>query len=101
MKTYLSIVGVALVSACMGSMAAEMATQTTREQRMDDALQGYRSTHPDKNAGPVARTEESIKHGARRAGHEIKHGAERAGHAIGRVGDKIEDEIEAPRKTAP
>ena len=90
MKTYLAIVGVALASACMGSMAADMTSQTTREQRMDDALQGYRSTHPDTNAGPVARAEESIKHGA-----------ERAGHAISNVGDKIEDKIETPRKTSP
>jgi hypothetical protein len=72
----------ALIGAGTMAMAAE--PQGDREQRMNDALQTYRST-ADRNPspGPVARAEESTKRGVKKAGSAIKRGAKKVGHAVG------------------
>ena len=103
-----SIAGFAFAAACTAAMAAEAPTDTTREERMDAALQNYRDTHPDAGGGPFARAEESVKHGARRASEAIKHGAHKAGAAIGhgvrKTGDAIGrtgEKMEGGSKAAP
>lgn len=72
----------ALVGAGTLAMAAD--PQPDREQRMNDALQNYRST-ADRNPspGPFARAEESTKRGVKKAGSAVKRGAKKAGHAVG------------------
>ncbi|RCW69147.1 hypothetical protein [Pseudorhodoferax soli] len=98
--------------ALAGLLPAAHAQDTTREQRMDQALQNYRgaNTAPatrdapapayrsadprNPQPGPAARAEQNIKEGAhnagaavkrgaRRTGEAIKHGAERTGEAVG------------------
>jgi hypothetical protein len=75
-------------------------SDTTREQRMSEALDKYHDSR-NANPGPAARTEESIKRGAHKTGHAInrgahkaadavKHGAHKTGEAMHRVGEKIE-----------
>jgi hypothetical protein len=75
---------------------------------MNEALDKY---HDSRNAqpGPAARTEESIKRGAHKAGQAIKHGAKKVGHAVGtgihktgeaihHTGEKLEDKTsDAPK----
>jgi hypothetical protein len=101
MKAITLIMGAALISASSLVVAAEISPDTTREQRMNEALDRY---HDSRNAqpGPAARTEESIKRGAHRTGEAIEHGAKKVGHAVSRgvhktgkaihrTGEKIED----------
>ncbi len=99
MNTIQFAVGTLLVAVSAVSLAATSSSETTREQRMDTALQNYRSAHPDTYRGanpgttaqgPAARAEDSVKRGAHKAGsaikrgaHKTKEGAESAGHAIG------------------
>jgi hypothetical protein len=55
----------------------------SREQRMDEAMQNYRSAaSKNPQPGPAARAEESMKRGAHRAGHAVQRGAHRTGDAI-------------------
>jgi hypothetical protein len=79
--------------------AAEPQADTTREQRMSEALDKYHDSR-NANPGPAARAEESIKRGASKTGHAIKrgahktadavkHGAHKTGEAMHRVGEKI------------
>jgi hypothetical protein len=102
-----------LAAACVvlssTAMTAGAAADTDREQRMNAALENYRSGDTaEKNTSPgrFARAEESTKKGVRKAGSAIKHGASKAAHAVGtgvektgdairRGGEKIQD------KTAP
>lgn len=111
-----------------GSFAMAQEGTAPRAQRMDEALQNYRAKQGTQgmqgtqgtqapgmrapvgdprnpNPGPAARAEDSIKRGARSAGHAVKDGAERAGHAVGtgvektgaairRTGEKIKDKVE-------
>jgi hypothetical protein len=94
-----------LAAALVGvSSAAMAAVDTDRDQRMNDALEDYRSSGSaaqNPSPGPFARAEESTKKGVRKAGTAIKHGAQKVGHAvgtgvkktgdaIGRTGDKIQ-----------
>jgi hypothetical protein len=73
---------VAMMGACSVALAAD--PPADREQRMNEALQSYRSA-ADRNPspGPVARAEESTKRGVKKAGSAIKRGANKAGHAVG------------------
>ena len=94
-----------LAAALVGLSAAAMAVDTDRDQRMNSALENYRSSGAaakNPQPGPFARAEESTKRGMRKAGHAIKHGAQRAGEgiktgvgktgdALRRTGEKIED----------
>lgn len=95
-----------LVAALVGLSSAAMADVTAeRDQRMNDALENYRSGETAaKNPapGPFARAEEATKRGVRKAGKAIKttakrtgegisNGAEKAGNALRRTGEKIED----------
>ena len=79
--------------------------ETTREQRMSNALDRYHDSR-NPNPGPAARTEESIKRGVGKTGHAIKHGAQKAGHAVSRgahkagdalrnTGERIEDKVKS------
>lgn len=93
-----------LAAALVGLSSVAMA-DTDREQRMNDALENYRSSGSaakNPSPGPFARAEESTKRGARKAGHAAKHGAQRVGDGIAtgvqktgdalrRTGEKIED----------
>jgi len=90
------------------ALAAEAQTDTTREQRMSEALDRYHDTR-NANPGPAARTEESMKRGMGKTGHAIKRGAHKAadavkrgahktGEAMHRAGEKIEGKT--PDKTA-
>ena len=67
------------VVSASAALAADADSAAARQQRMDQALEDYRNAQP----GPAARTENSIKRGAHRAGMAIKRGAESAGHAMG------------------
>jgi hypothetical protein len=86
--------------ALAGLLPAAQAQDTTREQRMDQALQNYRGANPAPAArdaqppayraadprnpqpGPAARAEQNIKEGAHNAGAAVKRGAQRTGEAI-------------------
>jgi folate-dependent phosphoribosylglycinamide formyltransferase PurN len=89
MKTIQLALSAVLLAASGAGMAAQATTDTTRDERMDQALQDYRSTHPDSNVGSessqpgvATRVENSVKRGAHRTGEAIKHGAAKADHAI-------------------
>ncbi|GHD03035.1 hypothetical protein GCM10007320_62760 [Pseudorhodoferax aquiterrae] len=86
--------------ALAGLLPAAQAQDTTREQRMDQALQNYRNANGATSSadtqtpayrsadprnpqpGPAARAEQNIKEGAHNAGNAIKRGAHRTGEAI-------------------
>lgn len=92
-----------LVAALLGvaagtALAAEPESNTTRQQRMDDALQNYRSNQPSQ-PGRFERAENAvkrdahktgaaIKRGAHKTGEAIEHGAQKVGHAVGKGVDK-------------
>lgn len=93
-----------IAASAASGMAVAQTTDTTdsaRQQRMDNALDNYRSgrtgaardTTDTRGMGPAARTEESIKRGARKTGHAIKSGAEKAGHAVAQGARKTGDAI--------
>src|SRR5712671_4784019 len=96
-------IGVLLTMSSLACLADQYA-DTTREQRMDEALERYRSSHPDPSdsAGSrsesgfkrgVHRTGAAIERGAERAGNAVKHGLEKTGQAAHRVGDKISEKV--------
>jgi hypothetical protein len=102
MNTFIKAVSCAVLTlAAAGAMAAtEPVSDTTRDQRMDEALQRYREAHPDTQAGPAARAEASMKRGLHRTGEAIKHGAHKTADAVRHVGHKISgksDAEEAPK----
>lgn len=96
---HLGLIAAATI-ALAGLLPAAQAQDTTREQRMDQALQNYRNangTAANRDAqppayrsadprnpqpGPAARAEQNIKEGAHNAGNAIKRGAHRTGEAI-------------------
>ena len=91
-----------LAIALAGLSAATLAATplgATREERMDTALQNYRSQQGTADAssssseGPVARSGHAIKRGVTRAGEAIKHGAQKTGHAIGKGVSKTGEAI--------
>lgn len=93
-----------LVAALVGVSSVAMA-DTTREERMNDALENYRNGNTaakNPEPGPFARAEEATKRGVRKAGEAIKttakrtgegvkNGAERTGDALRRTGEKIKE----------
>jgi hypothetical protein len=95
-----------LAAALVGLASAAMADTTTeRDQRMNAALENYRSSGAaakNPEPGRFARAEEATKRGARKAGSAVKRGAKRAGEGIStgvektgdalrRTGEKIKD----------
>lgn len=95
-----------LVAALVGLSSAAMADTTAeRDQRMNDALENYRSSETAaKNPapGPFARAEEATKRGVRKAGEAVKTtaqrtgegiatGVEKTGDALRRTGEKIKE----------
>ena len=95
-----------LAAAIVGlSSAAMAAVDTDRDQRMNTALENYRSSDAaakNPEPGRFARGEEAAKRGVRKAGHAVKRGAHRAGQGIAtgvektgdalrRTGDKIKE----------
>jgi hypothetical protein len=68
------------------------ATTTTREERMNAALENYRSRHPNATVsddtaqpGPAVRTENAIKRGFHKAGDAIHRGVEKTKDAAHRA----------------
>ena len=103
-RTKLMAIGVLMTMSSLAALAADPRADTTREQRMDEALQRYRASHPDasESAGPrsesgfkrgVAKTGAAIEHGAERAGNAVRRGLEKTGQAAHRVGDKISEKV--------
>lgn len=96
-----------VLATALAAGTAAMAQDNTapREQRMEEALQNYRNTHSTQPAqvtpadprnpqpGPAARAEESVKRGARNAGHAVKDGAQRTGAAIKHGGERAGDAV--------
>ncbi len=97
-----------LVAAIVGLSSAAMAdTDTTRDQRMNDALENYRNSDAaakNPEPGPFARAEEATKRGVRKAGEAVKttaqrtgegiaNGAEKTGDALRRTGEKIKEKV--------
>lgn len=101
---------VALIGISGMAMAApEPSTVASREQRMDEALQNYRSAHgtstsmnstngtaygssassENRGTGRFARAEDATKRGLHRAGNAIKRGAHKTGEAITHAGEKV------------
>jgi hypothetical protein len=91
--------------------AADTTPTTTREDRMNEALDRYHDSR-NANPGPAARAEESIKRGAHKTGQAVKRGAKKAGHAVGtgldktgqalhRAGDKIKGKTETEPQPKP
>ncbi|MEO8807340.1 MAG: hypothetical protein ABI433_14770 [Burkholderiaceae bacterium] len=95
-----------LAAALVGLSSAAMADlNSDREQRMNDALENYRSSDAsakNPSPGPVARAENATKRGLRKAGDAIETtakrtgegvaaGAHKAGNAMRRTGEKIKE----------
>jgi hypothetical protein len=104
MNTTKLSIGLVLTMSSLVCFAANQYADTTREQRMDEALQRYRSSHPDpsQSAGTpsesgfkrgVRKTGAAIERGAEKAGNAVKHGLEKTGQAAHRVGDKISEKV--------
>jgi hypothetical protein len=106
MKHLKSALFAALLGMSAVSMAATFQSDSTRDQRMSDALDSYHgNASRNPSPGPFARAEESVKHGFKKTGHAIKHGAQKTGHAIEtgahktgeaihRTGEKIEEKTQ-------
>jgi hypothetical protein len=86
-----TITAAVLVSAAGCVFAAQpTTTDTTRQERMDQALNDYRDAHPSSstsmsnpNPGPAERGENAIKRGVHKTGNAIERGAKAVGHAVG------------------
>jgi Ni/Co efflux regulator RcnB len=104
MKTTKFLLSAALVAASAAAMADTATTNTSRDDRMNEALQNYRSgdttanssastSRGDKNAFErgVDKTGNAIKRGAHKTGNAIKSGAHKTGDAIERTGEKIKE----------
>lgn len=70
-----------LVAALVGLSSAAMADSTTdRDQRMNSALENYRSSDAaakNPEPGPAARAEKATKRGARKAGDALRRTGEK------------------------
>lgn len=102
MKTHVRIC-MSLIAAGLSAATLAATPEESRQQRMDEAYQDYRSspgTRAD-SPGPAERAENSMKRGMHRAGKAIRHGADKTGEAIGkgvrktgdamhRAGEKVE-----------
>lgn len=103
MKPIKVVLIAALIGASGAAMAVDSRSEADREQRMNEALQNYRSGADNRSSpGTVARAEESTKRGVHKAGASVKRGAKRVGHAVEtgahktrhalrRTGEKIKD----------
>ncbi|MEO8056877.1 MAG: hypothetical protein ABI671_01035 [Burkholderiales bacterium] len=95
-----------LAAAIVGLSSVAMAdTVTDRDQRMNEALENYRSgdaAAKNPEPGPFARAEAATKRGVRKAGEAVKttakrtgegisNGVEKTGDAIRRTGEKIKE----------
>jgi hypothetical protein len=101
----------ALVGASTMALADVPVTNTTRDQRMDQALQDYRNGSTSSSSSTAApkegrwqQTKERFKSDAHNAGQEIKqtskdaghavaNGARKTGHAIHKGADKAVDKV--------
>jgi len=104
----------ALLSAASTLAAADQPGQTSRQERMDAALENYRAGHGTgsatdtmntssdssasdcneySNGGTFARAGSAIKRGACKTGHALERGVKKTGHAIGTAGRKTGDAI--------
>ena len=92
---------IAVMFGASAVVSTVVAAETTREQRMEQARKNYDARNPnapasqrmsgsraDAGAGPMARTEASMKRGAKRAGSAIERGAKKTGNAIKRGATK-------------
>lgn len=105
---------VALIGISGMAMAApDPSTVPSRDQRMDEALQNYRSangtstsinsnsgtsgasygSNDTRGSGRFARAEEATKRGLHRAGDAIKRGAHKTGEAISHAGEKVKHAV--------
>jgi hypothetical protein len=102
---------VALIGISGMAMAApDPSTVPGREQRMDEALQNYRSANgtsmsmnsssgtsygstDNRGTGRFARAENATKRGLHRAGDAIKRGAHKTGEAISHAGEKVKHAV--------
>jgi hypothetical protein len=108
MHKTLWIIG-AVLAATSTFAAADQPGATTRDERMDAALENYRAGHPTgkattaenssaecneyANGGTFARAEAAVKRGACKTGHAIERGVKKTGHAIGKAGHKTGDAL--------
>ena len=97
------IAGAMLAMSSTFAMAAEP-DSTTRDERMDEALENYRAGHPTGTAtaadasasncneyasgGAFARAEAAVKRGACKTGNALERGVKKTGHAIDKAGRK-------------
>ena len=85
---------------------ADQPGDTTRDERMQSALQEYRAGNGStagtdatngcneySNGGTFARAEAAMKRGACKTGHAVERGVKKTGHAIGNAGRKTGDAI--------
>lgn len=90
---------------------ADQPGDTTRDERMQSALQDYRAgssgndaatsgsadarsdCNEYSNGGTFARAEAAMKRGACKTGHAVERGVKKTGHAIGNAGRKTGDAI--------
>ncbi len=100
--TAAAVIGSALLALSAAAQADAAYGTTTRDQRMDSALQDYRSTHSsstssmstsDQKPGRFARAENSVKRGAHRTGEALKSGASKVGSAVSKAGHKTADAL--------
>ncbi len=96
-KTRITVLA-ALISFASGiAVAADTGAAEARQQRMDKALEDSRNPHP----GRLARTENSVKRGAHKAGAAVGKGVRKTGKAIGRGGKKLDNaSTPKPRRRA-
>ena len=105
----------AMLSAASTLAAADQPGQTSRQERMDEALENYRAAHGNgsasdtmntssndssasncndySNGGTFARAESAMKRGACKTGRALERGVKKTGHAIGTAGRKTGDAI--------
>ncbi len=99
------IAGAMLAMSSTFAIAAQPSS-TTRDERMDAALENYRAGHPTGTAttananasasdcneyadgGTFARAEAAVKRGACKTGHALERGVKKTGNAIGKAGHK-------------
>jgi hypothetical protein len=104
MKSPTLAVFAALMAASTLTLASESDAQAARDQRMNDALDRAHDIR-NRDSGPAARTENSVKRGVTKTGHAITHTAHKVGHtistgahktgeAIHNTGERIEDQVD-------
>jgi len=108
MRKTMFIIGTLLAASSTFALAEEPGA-TTRDERMQSALQDYRAgSNTDANntansssadcnqyaaGGTFARAEAAMKRGACKTGHAVERGVQKTGHAIGNAGRKTGDAL--------